>query len=82
MNFPVTMNEPEFHRLIEAIAEVVVKKVRPREYKPFLSLNDCYAIAQSEKLVLTAIKNGNLKLTVKEGRQVVKRSDFIKWLDN
>lgn len=80
MQFPIIIeNKPELCRLIRDI-DREVRKEEVSTIKPFMSKQDVYKIVGRD-LADRAIKNGNLRIRMKEGRIVIFRKDFETWLE-
>lgn len=80
----LTIN-PEVTRKIEAIAEVVVRKVLDADpdasLPPFLSIREVVRLTRRKTLVNTDVRNGRLKLSIVGGQEVIRKKDYIKWRD-
>jgi hypothetical protein len=81
MEFPILIeNEPHLARLIRTVAKEVVAEITPVKTTPLMSKQECYDEV-GRVLVDRAIKNGNLKVHSIEGRVVIKRQEFNKWIE-
>ncbi len=76
---------PEMKRMIRSIArevaQEVTKELPSEKQKPFMTKQDAYREVGSRDLVDKAIKNGTLRVRVKEGRPGILRREFEAWKD-